>query len=276
MHQHRLHLHDLYTGKALAQGGQFQVVEAGGTAKLALTDFDGVTITNPGTISAGGIEFGTTIANETVDIYFMTDKGYCGVLKGIKAGSRRSLPVDTSRLEQTLIIPFDATDAATDYAAGSEISTGFILPDQVALLPSGAGADIVTVDATETLTVGTDSTSGTNDPDGLLVALDTATAGIVLGAVGFSVGSNTVFVDLTGGAAEFTYGALYCASGTRVAAGEGADVATDTGIALLVSHIANPTAVAANKEEVTLTPSSGADTMAGFVHLPLRLPRVVQ
>lgn len=274
MHQYRLHLRDLFTRKQLAQAGYFQVVEAGGTAKLTLQDLEGNSASNPKAISSGAIEFQVATTYEQVDIYYMTDKGYCGVLKGVQPGAYAEALVDTNRLDQTLIVPFDATDDTTNYAAGSEISTGFVLPDEVSLMPYGTLIDVATIDATETLTVGTDSTSGTNDPDGLLVAMSVATLGIVHAAVGFDVGSNAVFIDLTGGDAEFTYGALYCATGTRVALAEGSDTNADEGFYLLTPHVVNSTVAAANKETLTITPSSGTDTAAGFIHLPMRLPRV--
>lgn len=274
MHQHRLHLHDLYTGHALNQAGYFQVVEADGTAKVTLQDLNGTSISNPGSISSGAIEFQVATTIEEVDVYFMTDKGYCGVLKGIQPGARREVPIDTSRLLQTLIVPFDHADNAAAFTAGTEVSTGFYLPALASLLPWGAAVEVVDIDATETITVGTDSTSGVNDPDGFFVAISAATAGIIHAEVGFDVGSSAVFIDLTGGDAEFTYGALFCATGTRVALAEGSDTNADEGFYLLTPHVVTSSTTAANLEQLTYTPSAGSDTMSGFIILPMQLPRV--
>jgi hypothetical protein len=85
---------------------------------------------------------------------------------------------DTSRLNaatkfitRTAVIRCDAQTAETD--------TGFTLPDSA--IVKDVYLNVITVDATETVDVGTAGTS--NDPNGYLAAASLATAGLVYGSL---------------------------------------------------------------------------------------------
>jgi hypothetical protein len=78
---------------------------------------------------------------------------------------------DTKLVTKTAVIRCDAQTAET--------TTGFTLP--AAAIVTDVFLNVITVDATETVDVGTTGTS--NDPDGFLAAASLATAGLVYGSL---------------------------------------------------------------------------------------------
>lgn len=110
-------------------------------------------------------------------------------------------------------------------AQTSETQTGFTFPDTAILVD--AYINVITVDATETVDIGTQGTS--NDPDGILDGVSLATAGLVKGS-------------LADGA--ITRGALLFEE-----SGTGADVA-----------YARTTAIGVGGDPVSYTCSAGSDT----------------
>lgn len=78
-----------------------------------------------------------------------------------------------SRLVKKSVVLKGGTDT-------SETSTGFTLPDNA--IVEDVMIYVHTVDATETVDVGTDG-SGSNDPDGFLDGVSLATAGLVKGSL---------------------------------------------------------------------------------------------
>jgi len=81
------------------------------------------------------------------------------------------LSASTKFINRTAVIRCDAQTAETD--------TGFTLPDSA--IVKDVFLNVITVDATETVDVGTAGTS--NDPNGFLAAASLATAGLVYGSL---------------------------------------------------------------------------------------------
>jgi hypothetical protein len=271
--RHLMTLVDLATGRQLSQNGQIKVVEAGGTSKVSIAESSTAAYVTAETLdfSNGKIEFYHATTISKVDIYYYTEKGYCGVVKDVEPGSVSEVSVDINRLNQTLLFPFDASDA--DFTAATDIDTGIKLGDEVCILPSGLGVQVITADVGEELDVGVVSTSGVTDADGILANLSVGAVGNIQATVGYAVGSNSVLIDLTGGAAEWTYGALMHPSGTKVAIAEGTDVDTEAnGIYIFDPHVVDGSS-AANQEKLTYNLSAGSDTGAGIIRLPLILPQ---
>lgn len=84
---------------------------------------------------------------------------------------RSRLSADTKFVKKTAVIRCDAQT--------SETQTGFTLPANA--IVHDVFLNVITVDATETVDVGTQGTS--NDPDGYLVTASLATAGLVFGSL---------------------------------------------------------------------------------------------
>ena len=97
-----------------------------------------------------------------------TRKSYSG---STAATDNSNLAASTKFLNKTAVIRCDAQTAETQ--------TNFTLPDSA--IVKDVYLNVITVDATETVEVGTMGTS--NDPDGYLDAVSLATAGIVRGSL---------------------------------------------------------------------------------------------
>ena len=87
------------------------------------------------------------------------------------ATDRSLLAASTKFIYRTAVIRCDAQTAETD--------TGFTLPTNA--IVKDVFINVITIDATETVDVGTAGTS--NDPNGFLDAVSLATAGLVYGAL---------------------------------------------------------------------------------------------
>lgn len=276
MYQYDIQLLAAGTEKALSHGGAFYVVTAGTPSRITLYDNTDTVKNNPATISNGFVSFRTAESVNSVDIYGMTDKGYAFQILGVTPGALSAFKIDLNRLDQTIMIPFDigAAPAAVLPAltAAAEFMSGFKLPSRMAIKPIGIGVLVTTLDATEDIDIGVNSTSGTDDPDGFTDALSLATATFARAEVGWQVATNNTVVDLTGGGGEWTLGALLHPAGTKVAKSEGADAAaTDgNGIYFLTEHVAG-VGSGATWEEITFTLSTGTDTAAGIIVIPARI-----
>ena len=229
MRHFKLQLRDAFTGISIASsGGKVYVTAAGGTAKATLYTAAGASLANPITPTNGSIEFYTADAVGTVDLYGISPTGHGFVRKAISASGDASLNIDSLRLDTVLVIPFNIADTS----AATETATGFVLPG--AVLPHVA-VDVVTVDATETIEVGTLS-SDSGDADGYIDALDVATAGYIK--------------------------ATLLNSGDTMGALLSVDASAET-----VPEQDN-TMVG---KQVTYTLTAGSDTAAGFIVLPVQL-----
>lgn len=274
--EYNIQLSEAESGKLATDGGNYYVVTAGTPTRITIYDNADAVKNNPGTISSGNIFFRTAESVTSVDIYGLTDKGYAFYIKGAKPGAISNWPITRGQLDQTIVIPFNiaAAPAAVVPAltAAVEFNSGFYLNSLTAVKPVGIGILVTTLDATETIDVGVNSTSGNDDPNGWIEAASLAAVGFVRAEVGYVVGTNSVYVDLTGGTAEWTLGALLSPANVRHAKAEGTDSATTkNGIPLISEHIAGLSTDAAKKEEITFTLSTGTDTAAGFIVIPTRI-----
>jgi hypothetical protein len=268
---HDIQLIDSVTGRALAFDGHFAVCPTGDYNRTTLYDDAGATLSGATqAINKGKVRFNTAESVSAVDIYGYTSNGYAFQAKNVPPGGLDAIRIDTLNLRQTLLIPLHYTDLG---AAAAEYDTGFDLVKDVAVLPWGVGLYVAAVDATETIDVGTDSTSGANDPNGFFAALSLATLGFQYPEVGYVIGTNSIYADLTGGTAEWTYGELFHPATTKQAKAEGTDSATTkNGMYLMKPHIPSVGgSTAAYTESVTATASSGTDTFKGILILPTQL-----
>ena len=266
---YRIQLEDHVTQAVIeTAGGVCYVAAAGASSKVAISaTLTGAQATsnNPVALTNGLIEFYTANSVNSVDLYIMAPGGQFVVAKGIEPSGPNELFVDTNQKNQVAVIPFDIADTT----AATETDTGFDLPQNAAVMPVGLGVHTVTVDATEDIDVGILASESGGDADGFMDAVSVATAGMVAAEVGFNVGSNAVYMDLTGGDAEFTFGVFMCAAATKVALAEGVDTNADEGFSLLIPYIGDGTA-----ESISYTLSAGSDTAVGFIVLPYQLPAV--
>jgi hypothetical protein len=163
-------------GKAIqSSGGVVYVAASGDAAKQAITDKDGVALSNPRALTRGACEFYVVDTAADVDLYIQAPGGQFVVKQDFVAGETPDIAVDTDHRNQVMVIPW----AAADVTAATETATGFTEPANAVFLLHGAGCRVTAIDATETLDVGTLSTDS-GDADGFLSALDVATLGDVL------------------------------------------------------------------------------------------------
>lgn len=282
-HEFRMHLVDAITGLLLAQDGQIKVCPAGTKPNAATYNLDGTlqTSTRPTMdFTSGNIAFRTLATVENVDVYVYTAKGYYAVMLNVKpGGDPTEVPIDLSRLHQTLVYPFSYLDSGQDDA--NEYDTKIKLADKSLILPWGISVDVTDAASTETIDVGTEASSG-EDNDGFITLLSLTTAGIVIPQAGFDSDAQSVALDLTGAAStagrEWTLGALFSARSsdgttinTRAAIAEGAlATAGGSGLLLLVPHICNVGA----QETLCYTLTTGADALhaEGVISLPVQNP----
>ena len=250
-------------------GGFCYVATAGASSKIAIaTTATGAAATsnNPIALTNGKIEFWTANTVTSVDLYVQCPGGEFLVAKTITPSGPNELYVDTNQKHQTYIIPFDIADTT----AATETDTGFNLMQNAAVLPDGLGVHVVTVDATESMDVGLLASETGGDANGLIAVALTSAAGMVPAAVGYNIGSNSIYWDQTGGTGEHTYGAMMAPASTLAAAAEGTDVDTEgQGFNILSPHVGDGTA-----ESISYTLTAGTDTAIGFIVLPIQLPAV--
>ncbi len=210
-------------------GGVVFVATAGDASKATLTDASGAALANPVSLSNGGCTFYVANSVSSVDLYVMAPGGQFVVRKAVKPGAEPEIAVDVSVRNQVAVIPFSMTDAT----AAAEYDTGFNEPSKALFSPNVA-IDVLTVDATETINVGTDSTDS-GDANGFMAAVSVAAAGLVK-------------ATLANGA--MTLGALLFVQDSANAGDEAPE-----------SH------VSASKS-ITYTLTAGSDTAEGFIILP--------
>lgn len=216
MRNYNSQLISLITGLAIAAaGGSVLVTEAGGTAKVALSDDTGATIANPVPLVNGNLDFNVPDNVASVDMYILSPTGHMTVLKDVKSSGDSSILVDTSKTNDVVVIPFDVADQAGD---ATETDTGFDLPTNT-VVQAGVSLDVITADATMTIDVGTLTGETGADPNGIVAAKTLATAATV--------------TDTTIGASGL---------------------------------------VIADAVSLSYTLTTGADTAAGFIKIPVSLP----
>lgn len=222
-------------GKAIeSSGGVVYVAQNGSPSKRTITDVDGTALTNPRALTNGSCEFYVADSVEKVDLYIACPDGQFLVVQDAEVEQIDDLYVDKGVKHQCMVIPFDQAD----FSAATEKDSGFDEPKsgKALMLPHPA-IRVTTVDATETMEVGTDS-ADSGDADGFLDAIDLATAALVQGLI--LNGANTM-------------GALF----------ERQDSA-NAGDLVPAAH------VSAGKS-ITYTTTAGSDTGKGFIYLPYLL-----
>lgn len=233
----RMQLKDLATGEAIiTAGGKCYVAVNGDSAKATLLDKDGAALSNPITPTRGFLNFFVADTTDKVDLYILCPGGEFVVRKDVKPSGPNEIRVDTDRRMHSFVIPW----AAADVTAASEISTGFVIPAKSEILPVGLGVDVIAIDATEDIDVGTLS-SDTGDADGFMDGVSVATLGFVkpsLVASGDTMGALLSVLDSAN-------------SGDDAPEGD----------------------VSMQGKTITYTLSSGSDTGKGFIHLPYYLAR---
>lgn len=194
--------------------------------------------TNPTTFTAfdGTINFWS--AATTVDIFLADDKGNVSFVPSVSP-TDHTLPLNRDGVDKCFVAPFSANTSETD--------TGLDFPLNTLIYK--LAVEVVTVDATETMDVGLLSTETAGDADGLLAAVDVATAAFITPFV-ITDGSNEDFV------ASPYYGALMGLGSA------GTDVANDFGQGGGAGHIVS----GSNAQSLTYTHSAGSDTAAGYIY----------
>ncbi|WOF74140.1 hypothetical protein QMT40_001787 [Parvibaculaceae bacterium PLY_AMNH_Bact1] len=228
-----LQLMDATTGRAIiTAGGKVFVATNGGSSKTTLTsDAEGSALTNPMTPTRGGIEFYASVSK--VDLYILAPGGQFVVVKDVEASGPNEVSIDTSNRSQCMVVPFDIADTTAD----TETASGFVIPTKAGVLPSPL-VEVVTLDATETIDVGTDS-GDSGDADGFVDGASVATAGLV----------------------KATLDNAAPTLGTKLFVQDSANAGDD----------APEIDVSQAGKEITWTLSAGSDTAAGFIFLPYLL-----
>lgn len=227
-------LKSLITGAAIVAAGGFVYVTAtGGTAKASLLDADGNALSNPLALTNGSFDFNVADSVTAVDLYIQSPTGHFVKVTNIQASGPASILIDDSVAHTTMIIPFNVADQAGD---ATETGCGFTI---IGAVQPNVAVDVATIDATETIDVGTDS-GDSGDADGFIDGLSVATAGYIKptnanGSV--TLGTKLIVQDSANSGDDFPE--------------------QDT------SQIG---------KEVTYTLSAGSDTAAGFILIPVQLP----
>lgn len=273
-------LKEMGTGRALMYSGRIvptvnrdysavQAYDADSEAALIAASTPYVAFTN------GRVRFKILDTVAKVDIYGFTSAGYAFQIKDLVPGSVSDFAIDTNRLDQNIVYPFAIPDTVRVLSATAENKTKWFLPDGMQLRPNGVGVFVALAESGKSIDVGTDgASSGVDDPDGYIDGMILTNAGWVEASEGYTVGTNRIWLDLTGGDKEWTLGALLYPSNTKQAKAEGADAAStnDSGI-----YIRTPKVVinsGANTEELSFTFVSTPTAVKGLIVLPARLNNV--
>lgn len=216
-----------------SSGGVVYVAAENDPSKVAITDKDGATLSNPRALTNGACEFHVDTSVSKVDLFIQCPDGQFVVARGVDE-TVQDIGVDVGQMHQCMVIPF----AQADFTANTETDTGFDEPlsGKAMMLPNPA-IRVTTADATETLDVGTDG-AVTNDPNGFLAAVSLGTPGLVKGSLANGV---------------LTLGALLFVQDSANAGDEAPEGHLSTG------------------ENITITTSAGSDTGEGYIYLPYLL-----
>ena len=179
MRRFEVQLQDMPMGSDIAgpsvggTGGKMLVTANGSQKKATLYNADGSSLSQPLSFTAGKCTFHTLDTIESVDLFGYANDGRAFTMFAVKADAISFIPLTRAR-EQVMVIPFHIDD----FAATVETDTGFDMPTPALFKADGVGINVVTIDATETIDVGT-ATSESGDPDGLISAASVGTAGVV-------------------------------------------------------------------------------------------------
>lgn len=280
MKEYGFQLREMGTNRALHTTGKFIVTQAGTSIAIALYDGNDASVTLPKSITSGYVTFRTAETITSVDVYGYTDNGFAFQAKGLKPGDISSLMIDTNRLLQHFVYPINFSTSNTygdarTISVSAANSTGMFLPDGVALLPVHTGIQVTLAESAKTIDVGVVGVNSgiTTDADGFIDGALFTTAGWVPATIGYIVGTNSVYLDLTGGDQEWTSGALFHPASTKGAKAEGTDSATTkNGMYIYKDCIMINSGT--NTTELTYTFAGTPTAIKGFIVIGWRLPNI--
>jgi len=280
MKEFNLQLIELSTGRALHPTGKFVVTSNGSPIALATYDANDALNTVPLSIVGGKVYFRTVETVNSVDIFGYTDTGYAVNVTGVKAGEVQNIYVDTANMRQTFFHPINFSTSNTygdarTISASAENLTGMYLPNGVLVRAEGTGVHVTTAESGKTIDVGLDgSGSGIDDADGFLDGITLASTGYKAANIGYTIGTNNVWLDLTGGDSEWTSGALFHPSGTKHAKAEGTDAAAadGNGIYIYASHASVNSG--ANTSQLSYTFAGTPTAVKGYLRITWDIPTV--
>lgn len=183
-----------------AVGGLVMVAMAGSATKATLYNADGTSLTNPVTLTSGGAKFYVADTVGSVDLYIMAPGGQFVTKASVKPGEDPDIAVDTTNRTQVAIIPFAAVDQTAD---NTETDTGFSEPANALFTGIGTAIRVLSVDATETVDVGTDS-GDSGDANGFVAAASVAVPGVIVSS-GALVISTQDYIPHVGAGKSITY-----------------------------------------------------------------------
>ena len=162
---------DLAGPSVTTSGGKMIVTGRGTALRSTLYDASGASLANPVSFTAGKAIFYTADTVDSVDLYGLSGDGRAFQQFAVKADAAQMIVLSKMR-DQVLAIPIHNTD----FAAASEVATGFLEPTGAIFTADAVSVNVLAAHAAKTLDVGTLSTD-TGDADGFISAIDVGTTG---------------------------------------------------------------------------------------------------
>lgn len=235
MKHFRSQLVDKVTNAAIsATGGKCYVAVNGSPRKATLFTEAGAALANPIDLNSGLADFYVADSVNKVDLYIQSPTGHFVVVKNVEPSGPNSIYVDKSEVETVIIVPF----AIQDTTAAAETAAGFVIPSGATVLPHPS-VDVVTLDSTQTIDVGTLS-SASGDADGFIDGVLLTNAGVAKASILF--GSVTLGAKLQ----------AFAGTGSTMPVPE--QNVTETG------------------RQISYTLNASTDTAQGFAKIPVLLP----
>jgi hypothetical protein len=229
----KFQLYEIGSNKLVqASGGVCFVATDGDPTKLAITDVNGTTLTNPRALTNGSCEFYVADTVTQADLFIACPDGQFLVQKDTTPGEW-SFYVDPNQRECVAVLPV----SKTDYTDAVETDTGYDLPIGAVVKPAPA-ISVTAIDATEDIDVGILSTETAGDADGFIDSVS-------LGVLGTAKASLVASAD--------TMGALLSVLDSANAGDDAPE-----GFPILST----------NGQSVSITLSTGTDTAKLYVMLP--------
>lgn len=273
-------LTEMGTNRALLHSGRFVVITNRDYTALQAYNADTLAAlisssTPYASFSNGRVRFAVADTVEKVDIYGYTSAGFAFQIKDLVPGAISQFLIDTNRLNQFLVYPFAYADSVRGVSASAENKTGWFIPNGVQVRPEGLGVFVATAESGKSIDVGLDgANSGVDDADGFIDGMILTNAGWVEANEGYTVGTNNVWLDLTGGDKEWTLGAMMYPSGTKHAKAEGTDAAAADGNGIYIRTPKVSINSGTNTEELSYTLAGTPTAVKGLIVLPLRLNNI--
>jgi len=133
--------------------GVYNVLQANDPSEITLySDGNGTSASNPGTMTDGRFTFWADSATTSVDISVLTSTGHAFFLEDVSQ-SDHHIEVNTEKMENTLIIPFQVVGASE-----AVVDTGFDILDN--MLMKDCWIHITTLGTGAVLNIGSSTTNG--------------------------------------------------------------------------------------------------------------------